>query len=227
MIPLTSVMFIDEVHGAFTHVFGSSWPVYVVRGFLQLIVFLPNGVVGLQVVALGLITLIYLNRSIRQVGKFVKNLNKIGNQIAISYRSLQLLVVICNEVFQTYFWPLIQFVGSCFGINFLYFLLEYAVILPFGLTLIIIACVVVLIGLCCLMLDVGSRPILLSSSILKRVKYRYDYDWSRKFWRSCKPISLDIGPFHKMDRSRGPAFLRFILQRTFFLSVQSRNFRQN
>ncbi len=232
MLPMISTLLTDKVHGAFTFVFGLSWPVCVVRGFLQLLIFLPNSFVGVYVFGFGLIILVYLNRSISQVVKFIINENKIGRgrngyRIAMSYRGLQIFLVICNEAYQTYVWPLLQFVGSCVGIIGLYFLLEYGTILPIGLVFIITACFVLLVGVAFLILDAGSRPILLSSNILRKVKYNYEYNWSRKFWRSCKPISLNVGPFHKMDRSRGPAFFRFILQRTFFLSVQSRNFRHN
>lgn len=80
MIPLTSVLFTDEVHGAFTYVFGSSGSVYVVWGFLQFIVFLPNGLLGLDVLALGLIILLYLNRSISKAVKFIKSGNKTGQE---------------------------------------------------------------------------------------------------------------------------------------------------
>lgn len=78
-------------------------------------------------------------------------------------------------------------------------------------------------------LDYGSRPLLYSKTI--------KVNWCRKIAHcnakgrkaerlcanSCAPMWLRMGPFHQLDRSRFPALIRFCLQRTFFLIVNTRD----
>ncbi len=76
--------------------------------------------------------------------------------------------------------------------------------------------------ICCMTLDMGSLPEVQSIKVLTKFETFSMGSWNRKFLRSCPPICLRVGPFHKLDRQRTPSFLRFILQRTFFLVMKTK-----
>lgn len=78
--------------------------------------------------------------------------------------------------------------------------------------------------LCCSMFHIGSRPMLISGLCLRRIKAcnNWNCKWSQRFLKSCPLISLKVGRFHLLDRGRGPAFIRFILQRTLLLILKTR-----
>ncbi len=60
-----------------------------------------------------------------------------------------------------------------------------------------------------------------SSQILAKTKHWNDCLFLKKVFRSCPVVALRVGIFHKMDKGRGLAFIRFILQRTFVLVLQT------
>lgn len=79
------------------------------------------------------------------------------------------------------------------------------------------------------LLDTGSKPIPITRKFLHNLKEnlrankrKQETHWFRLFLRSCQPISLNMGPLHKLDRGRGPAMIRFCLQRTIFLVVKNK-----
>lgn len=142
--------------------------------------------------------------------------------IAIFYRIIQLFAIVSNQCFQTYMWPAIQFIGGMLIIAILYCLLVFKRSLPLVGIICLMFLMVSMILVCCMMLDLGSRPMLISGKIVQQAKKTYRCRWSRKFFKSCPVIALRIGEFHKMDRQRVSAFVRFILQRTFFLVLKTK-----
>lgn len=75
---------------------------------------------------------------------------------------------------------------------------------------------------CCSRLGLGSNTIILSTKILSYTKSWNGCPEPCKFFQSCPKISIRVGEFHKMDSERAPAFIRFILQRTFFLVFKTK-----
>lgn len=71
------------------------------------------------------------------------------------------------------------------------------------------------------MLNMGCKPMMHSSQILAKTKHWNDCILLKKLFRSCPVVSLRVGIFHKMDKGRGSAFVKFILQRTFVLVLQT------
>ncbi len=78
----------------------------------------------------------------------------------------------------------------------------------------------------CVVLNMGSQPILKSSKVLQKWRvYNQECtcNWTRKFVRSCPNVVLHMGSFHNLDRSRAPGLMRFVLQRKFFLVKSTGN----
>lgn len=75
-----------------------------------------------------------------------------------------------------------------------------------------------------LVLDMASKIVLLSGSIQTAVaRWRLGRtSVIKKYVKAMQPIGVFSGPFHVVDRERGPALLRFCLHRTLLLVVQSR-----
>ncbi len=138
------------------------------------------------------------------------------------YRQVQVLMILCNKSFQTYLWPSFEFYGAIGLITLMYSLImfqrhlgNFGVVI-FGMFTVGIA------AICCSVLAMGSKAILLSTKVIHNVKLRKDCCWSRKFFLSCPTISIRVGKFHKIDSARVPAFIRFVLQRTFFLVLKTK-----
>lgn len=138
------------------------------------------------------------------------------------YRRVQVLAILSNQCCQMYIWPAINFFGGLLAILLLYSLLILKTRIPVLGFICIGFLAVAIMVVCCGMLDLGSRPILICRKILRKTKQVKSRKWSQKFFRSCPVIMLRIGEFHTMDRSRISAFIRFILQRTFLLVVRTK-----
>lgn len=140
------------------------------------------------------------------------------------YRQIQILVILSDQCFQDYLWPIVQFLGGL-GIILLFYalLVFHQEIHPFGIFVMCTLTVSVTLC-CCLMLIMGSSSILYSRKILMTLRKEENVEskWAKRFYRSCPPIALKVGQFHKMDRERVPAFIRFILHRTFVLVLRTR-----
>lgn len=138
------------------------------------------------------------------------------------YRENQLTVNLSNYCFQSLLWPAAEFIGGVLLINLLYvFIICHSV---FSLPGIFCLCLIIVIVLTieCLMLNMGSKLRLVSMKILRRSKCWNGCKFLRKSFRSCRPIEVCVGDFHKMDRGRGPSFIRFVVQRTFALVFKTK-----
>lgn len=146
--------------------------------------------------------------------------------MSVEYRKNQIFLRLTNICFAAYILPLVEFSGAAILVTFLYLALEFGMYLPtwskvlLSLTFLLAAAVVLVI------LDMGSRPILMSVKILEKwrlLHLKCRCKWIRKFQRSCPKIGMRIGSFHALDRSRAPNLMRFVLQRTFFLVKSTGN----
>lgn len=142
--------------------------------------------------------------------------------VSYLYRQAQILVILSNKCFQAYLWPCIQFCGALAFIALFYSSLIFEESLGISGVLIMCLILIVVAGTSCSMLAMGSRTIILSTKILQNAQSWNDCRWSRKFFRSCPTIALGVGEFHKMDTQRMPTFIRFVLQRTFFLVLRTK-----
>jgi len=171
------------------------------------------------------IFLIRVNSRLKFFKSFCKNKMKpnakLRYKISMSYRATQLLVNLSNKAYKQFYWPNIEFEGAllviaCFYLGIMLQLL-IARIAAFTLSFLVLGFVIVA-------LDIASQPLLLSRSIIHSWK-RWrgpGYRWMAKFAKSCRPIGLNVGQFHVIDRKRVPIIIRFCLQRTFFLVMQTR-----
>jgi len=145
--------------------------------------------------------------------------------LARFYQKLQILIVLSNQCFQKFVWPNIQFTGAALMISMIYSLVLFGHSLNFKLVVFMAFMLCTAMTFVFLILDFGSRPLLVSKNVLSYWKrWNSDKLW-RKIVRSCQPIVFRVGPFHKMDRERGPALIRFSLQRAFYLVVQTKTIR--
>lgn len=164
---------------------------------------------------------------------FVKKTFKIKHEVnfnilAFYYRQLQIFTGLCNECFQMQAWPAYQFCGGLVTIAMLYSLLLFNDILHGAVIGFLATNIIMFTFVNCFILDARSRPMLASKKFLKKMfrsnKHRKCLEGrvSHRFLKSCSLIVFRMGIFHKMDRQRGPSYIKFILQRTFFLVVQTK-----
>jgi len=143
------------------------------------------------------------------------------------YRTTQLFTNLFNKCMQPIFWPSIQLVDSVFTIACIYCLLLFFDQLHQVLILIVLSIGTVVVVIIIFTLDAGSQPILYSREILNSWKHWNGSRYIRRFSKSCQPIMLHAGPFHIITRERAAIVLRFCLQRSFFLIVQTRSSHTN
>lgn len=140
------------------------------------------------------------------------------------YRQYQIFGILVNRCFEFHFWPVFQVASAITCIGILYALLTYQKVLTSSISI----CLLLMLLNCFLvnyfLFGTGSQSLVFSKKIICRsnVLVLDDQKWLKKFVKSCSPICLRVGSFHKMDTERWPLFLRFVLQRTFFLVVKSR-----
>lgn len=143
--------------------------------------------------------------------------------IAFLYRKMQTFAILSNGYLQQYVWTAVQFNGSALIIALLFSIINFRNILSKQLLFVIILTFVTMMIFLYFLLDCASRPFHISRKVVKRCSGRWrKCQWSLRFFKSCQPITLKIGPFHKIDTERAPLMIRFCLQRTFFLSVEVR-----
>lgn len=142
------------------------------------------------------------------------------NLVALQYRQIQILALLANNCLETYILPDIQISGATFVISLLYASIIFEKYLPASATALIFFIFSTFFSILYIIFDMGSRPAVKSRKFLKAWrKYNrlFKSDYTRKFIQSCSEIVLKVGSFHVLDRSRAPSFMRFVLQRTFFL----------
>lgn len=188
---------------------------------------IPVAISGLVICSLSLITLHCIQVNLQVLGKRVKRAPKSFSfyhreKLLLVYRKVQVLIILCNQCFQKYIWTNFQFACSCIVISIMYCTIVFGAQLNnYLLSLMVLVMIISTIGLIAV-LDYGSRPLMFSRRLLFVEKKWITCEWTKRYLKSCPVISLKVGMFHKMDRDRGPATLRFCLQRTFFLVVQSK-----
>lgn len=145
-----------------------------------------------------------------------------NQKILHQYRQSQLLVNLSNYCFQDLFWPNMEFAGSVVIIALFYIVLICHSLLPLFALFSLCSIAVTILLMCCLMFQMGSNLKLTSAKILKRSKCGNISKQTRKIFRTCRPVEVCVGSFHKMDQGRCPSFIRFVVQRTFFLVFKTK-----
>lgn len=221
--------------------FPSQWEVHMGLRLGILILELTLNLIPTLVGSLhGSLTLIVLNLVYKKVEALKvlqrdTRVREIGRseRLAVLYCQLQIFLKLVNDCMANGAILLTQISGGGSAILALWSILVFGetlkslVLLFFIALLILISCYVIL------SMDVGSWPISASQKFLTEFKGEFDpksfgglstneRKWKRMFIRACQPVCFQVGPFHKLDRARGPALIRFCLQRTFFLVVNSR-----
>ncbi len=157
--------------------------------------------------------------------KLNENRLLIDNSKVIFYRRMQVFGTIFNECFQTYNLTVVEFIGCmmsiCLGCTLI---LDNHLLHIWGKIATILFFTVVIFFIIFEM-DVGSKSIVISTKIICHANKMFaqnDCKWGRKCIKSCPPVALSIGSFHKISRQRGPDLIRYILQRTIFLVLKSK-----
>lgn len=140
-------------------------------------------------------------------------------RIAKLYRNLQIFHILTNGYIQSYILTTVQFNGSAVSVYLLFSIIAFWKSLDGTLLLFIFVTFFGLQVLILLYLEFASKPFLISRKILgASIQTNFGNDaYAKRFFRSCQPVALRIGPFHKVDKDRAPATIRFILQRTVFM----------
>lgn len=147
------------------------------------------------------------------------------------YSQIQVFAILINQCLQTYFWPVLEFLGAVVSIGLAYTFTRFHKLLNIYVQLSIVAALTMSMLLISVIFYVGSQPLLLSSKFLnssdlveEKLSQRI---LLRKIVKSYSPIVLKVGHFHKIDQMRGPTLIRFILQRTVFLLLKSGDMTAN
>lgn len=201
--------------------------------FVQSIIFLtPLGLVAPVTLVTIFAAIIKITENLNYLNSFLENNAVTRNPtfyhlVSLCYSQVQLFAILCNECYQMYVWPAMEFVGATGIIALLYTLLILDNVLSRVIKLVLVIDIVVICCATCIPLSVGNHALQLSKVIvikLQRTKFvkQDNSKWIGKFIKSCAPITLKVGSFHKMDRVRTPNLMRFILQRTFFLVFKTK-----
>lgn len=144
-------------------------------------------------------------------------------EIIAFYRQLQIVLQLANNCFQTYLWPVYEFAGALIVIALIYMEVMFMECLHFAAQICVSIFMCATLCIICVTFKIASLPLQASAKILSKCNV---INAPLKFSRQRRAISLlsfQIGTFHKIDQSRVPSLLRFVLQRTVFLIVQTRN----
>lgn len=130
-------------------------------------------------------------------------------------------VLLCNECFSSFIWPMWEFLAASVIITIFYTLIVFKNQVPIALLLIMTSINFIAICALCLIMDLGSVCGRESRFMRARFKQISSSQLCRLVFRSCPPLEMKVGDFHKMDRQRSPVLMRFILQRTLTLVVNT------
>ncbi len=167
-----------------------------------------------------------LRDNLKQLQKLVEIRSDVkSGQIERYYRQIQIVTILVNDCLQMYFWPVVELYGSLTAIVVAYSFVRYHNLFNVFYQMSIIVMLFIELISIYFIFDVASQSLPLSSKIIVRPKLLPGKNEQnvlfRKFGKSCRPIVLKVGAFHKIDRQRGPGLMRFILQRTVFLLLKS------
>ncbi len=178
------------------------------------------------------VTLMEINDSLKKFQSILKilltfkdplNRNNLLFKLSLVYRQLQIFVIICNDCYQRLFWPAFEFLGAMEIMALMYALIMFSEVFSVLSIAILITCLIMTTCFYCIVLDMGSQSRLISGRILAVAQTNLKSEIrTRKCFKSCKPIALKVGSFHEMDRQRFPNVMRFILQRTIFLVLKTK-----
>lgn len=166
-----------------------------------------------------LVTLISYNQDTDRRHKF--------QLVSKYYSQIQIYTILVNKCLQTYVWPIVEFLYGFVSIGLAYIFIKYHVL--FNIFVKTIVAGALLTNLCFIhvMFDYGSQPLSLSCKIITKTKLFQRKDGQSillgKVLKSCRLITLKVGLFHKIDQTRGPSLVRYILQRTVFLLLKSKD----
>ncbi|CAL8146379.1 unnamed protein product [Orchesella dallaii] len=199
--------------------------------FFDFMCMFPVTLFGGPFMSLSLLSLEFLRGHLKLASPIDKKREKTHDQsgvqnqcqlnLAMVLRQAQILGKLCNDCLQTYIWTGIQFNGAVAIVIPLYSLIVFGrqlspIFIGLGLSIIISTTT-----FCLYVFELGSRPQSISLGIIKGLRTCKRRSWSYKFSKSCKPITMKVGSFHKMDRKLGSSFVKFLVQRTVFLIVQT------
>ncbi len=183
-------------------------------------------------ISFGLVTLNELSKNLIDLLILLSNANAKNDKesiylLSVKYRRIQVFMIMINECFQTVFWPRLQVLVAMLAIILAYALIMYHQFLDIYIQAWLLVGLTMLVGAFLFILDVGSQPLILSLKVLRQnsnvLRRTICANWFRKFVKSCGPTALKVGPFYKLDRGRGPAFVQLVLQRTIFVVVKSKD----
>ncbi len=145
--------------------------------------------------------------------------------LKVYYRQIQVFTILVNDCLQTYFWPVAEFYGTVISIGLAYVLIRYHTFFNIYVQGSVAAALLTTMIMLCVIFDVGSQPLPISSKIIRFSSYDLGKTnpstYFRKIVKSYQPVVLKVGHFHNIDRKRGPSLMRYILQRTVFLLLKS------
>lgn len=238
-VPLVASVFSDISHSLFAPMpmFSSNYgQIYfkILVFFMEVLFMIPYGctisLTSCTVIVVVNHICVSLRAIIRRMKLAVKFCQKDWKvkRIGMNYRQIQMFTKVCNEAFGMLILATIHYIGgaSLILINFVLFQFhgELNTVVFFGL------CFIGCLAMCFIFIlfDVGGAVVLYSINFLKQANSQWGRNsWARRFFRSCPVIALQLGIFHKVDRTRALIFCRFIAQRTGVIVVNIRTLALN
>jgi len=152
-------------------------------------------------------------------------------EVLQQFRTYQVLTIFINEFCQFSFLPSMQIGGAGIVIVGLYTATVSHGKLPLMLYLSSVFLAIFVAIFIYVVLEVASK-VMLKSKAFTASTHKWTTCYTngdraqarivKRYIRSLTPAKIYMGPFHVVDKSRGPALLRFCLQRTTFLIVKGR-----
>lgn len=236
-IPILGFVFHERLHSFYDNLSGapltqnSYWKIAML--VMNAVEFTPIGIAGANMGCILLITLDHAQLTLRSLNVSMNKVKRTRNiaedrfTIGMTYRKALIFNMLCNEVFKNCFWIAMQFVSATSLISMFYCLVVYQGKLSKWMKAFFMLCCWATVVYNVAAYHFGSNPEVLSGRFLQLTRSNWGgCGWSRRFFRSCPVIAARVGDFHKIDRERGPAFFRFVLQRTaYFVSNAGSNFQ--
>ncbi|CAL8146865.1 unnamed protein product [Orchesella dallaii] len=201
----------------------------IISFFIEgVLLFIPLVLWGIQVIVYGITVQMWNGKvkSLKSAAKFVTSRNNQQKQwkTVLFYRKCQVYTSVINAFSQQFLLPAVQVFGAAFIIAGMYTVIISDGKLPMLMFSSLVIFTVVLASFCFVVLDVSSKGLLYSKSFINTLN-----KWPlhrngvfRRYIKSLPCLKLYMGPFHAVDRGRGPALLKFCLQRTMFFVFKSR-----
>ncbi len=142
---------------------------------------------------------------------------------ALQYRELQVMNVMCSKCLQDVVFPLAYYASAFCTITCSFLLITFREKMNVMTALLLLICAVGFMIVSGFLLELGSKPMRISNACVSKSKRTWgNCAWSKRFYRSCRPVVLKIGSFARVDKKVFPNLIKIVIHRTTALVVKNK-----